>query len=66
MKRKKPMPGYYGKNIAQHAQRRFFQRKALEADQEKRRERDDLRAERALYEAEKRSDEYESGERDHL
>ena len=64
--KKKPMPGYYGKNIAQHAQRRFFQRKALEADQEKRRERDDLRAERALYEAEKRSDEYESGERDHL
>ena len=66
MKRKKQMPGYYGKDIAQHAQRRFFQRKALEADQEKRRERDDLRAERALYEAEKRSDEYESGERDHL
>ena len=64
--KKKPMPSYYGKNIAQHAQRRFFQRKALEADQEKRRERDDLRAERALYEAEKRSDEYESGERDHL
>lgn len=66
MKRKKQTPGYYGKNIAQHAQRRFFQRKALEADQEKRRERDDLRAERALCEAEKRSDEYESGERDHL
>ena len=64
--KKKPMPSYYGKNIAQHAQRRFFQRKALDADQEKRRERDDLRAERALYEAEKRSDEYESGERDHL
>lgn len=64
--KKKPMPGYYGKNIAQHAQRRFFQRKAMEADQEKRRERDDLRAERALYEAEKRSDEYERGERDHL
>ena len=64
--KKKPMPSYYGKNIAQHAQRRFFQRKALDADQEKRRERDDLRAERALYEAEKRSDEYERGERDHL
>lgn len=62
MKKKKTMPGYYRKNIAQHAQRRFFQRKALE-DQERR---DDLRAERALYEAEKRSDEYESGERDHL
>ncbi len=62
MKHKKPMPGYYGKNIAQHAQRRFFQRKATE-DQERR---DDLRAERALYEAEKRSDEYEHGERDHL
>lgn len=64
--KKKPMPSYYGKNIAQHAQRRFFQRKALDADQEKRRERDDLRAERALYEAEKRTDEYERGERDHL
>ena len=64
--KKKPMPGYYGKNIAQNAQRRFFQRKALEDDQEKRRERDDLRAERALYEAEKRTDEYERGERDHL
>lgn len=64
--KKKPMPSYYGKNIAQHAQRRFFQRKALEADQEKRRERNDLRAERALYEAEKRTDEYERGERDHL
>ena len=64
--KKKPMPGYYGKNIAQNAQRRFFQRKALDADQEKRRERDDLRAERALYEAEKRTDEYERGERDHL
>lgn len=66
MKGKKQMPSYYGKNVAQHAQRRFFQRKALEADQEKRRERDDLRAERALYEAEKRTDEYERGERDHL
>lgn len=66
VKHKNQMPTYYGKNIAQHAQRRFFQRKALEADQEKRRERDDLRAERALYEAEKRTDEYEHGERDHL
>lgn len=62
--KKKPMPGYYGKNIVQHAQKRFFQRKALEADREKRI--DDLRAERMLYEAEKRSDEYERGERDHL
>lgn len=35
MKRKQPMPGYYGKNIVQHAQRRFFQRKAQEADQKK-------------------------------
>ena len=66
MKRKKQMPGYYGKNIAQHAQRRFFQRKALEADQEKKRRLDDLRAERMLYEAEKRSEEYERGERDRL
>lgn len=65
-KRKKQMPSYYGKNIAQHAQRRFFQRKALEADQEKKRRLDDLRAERMLYEAEKRSDEYERGERDRL
>ena len=66
MKHKKPMPGYYGKNIAQNAQRRFFRRKAMEADQEQRRRRDDLRAERMLYEAEKRSDEYERGERNHL
>lgn len=66
MKQRQSMPRYYGKNIAQNAQRRFFQRKALEADQEKRRERDDLRAERMLYEAEKRTDEYERGERDHL
>lgn len=58
------MPSYYGKNIVRHAQKRFFQRKALEADQERRRE--DFRAERALYEAEKRSDEYERGERDSL
>ena len=36
------MPSYYGKNIAQHAQKRFFQRKASEADK-KRQERDDLR-----------------------
>lgn len=50
MKRKQPMPGYYGKNIAQHAQKRFFQRKALEADK-KRKERDDLHD--------------KSGERDH-
>lgn len=67
MKHKKPMPSYYGKNIAQHAQKKFLQRKATEADQEKRRERrDDLRDERRLHEAEKRSDEYERGERDHL
>lgn len=39
MKRKQPMPRYYGKNIAQHAQKKFLQRKALEANQEKRRER---------------------------
>lgn len=38
MKHKKPMPRYYGKNIAQHAQKKFFQRKALEANQEKRRD----------------------------
>lgn len=39
MKRKQTMPRYYGKNIVQHAQKRFFQRKALEANAEKRRER---------------------------
>ena len=39
MKRKNPMPRYYGKNIMQHAQKKFLQRKALEANQEKRRER---------------------------
>ena len=67
MKHKQPMPRYYGKNIAQHAERKFLRRKAAEANQEKRREcRDDLREERRLYEAEKRSDEYERGERDHL
>lgn len=48
--KKKPMPGYYGKNIAQHAQKRFFQRKAQEADK-KHQERDDLHDKR--------------GERDH-
>ncbi len=67
MSGKKPMPGYYGKNIVQNAQKRFIRRKALEADQEKRRERcEELRADLRLYEAEKRSDEYERGERDHL
>ena len=67
MKGKKQMPRYYGKNIVQHAQKRFLRRKALEADQEKRRERrEELRADLRLYEAEKRSDEYERGERDHL
>lgn len=67
MSRKRPMPGYYGKNIAQNAQKRFLRRKALEADQEKRRERrEELRSDLRLYEAEKRSDEYERGERDHL
>ena len=39
MKHKKPMPRYYGKNIAQHAERKFLRRKAEEANQEKRRER---------------------------
>lgn len=67
MKHKNPMPRYYGKNIVQHAQKKFLQRKAMEADQEKRRERcEERRAEMQLYEAEKRSYEYERGERDHL
>ena len=39
MKRKKPMPRYYGKNIVQHAQKKFLQHKELEADREKRRDR---------------------------
>ena len=39
MKHKQPMPRYYGKNIAQHAERKFLRRKAAEANQEKRRER---------------------------
>lgn len=38
MKHKQPMPRYYGKNIVQHAQKKFLQRKAMEANQEKRRE----------------------------
>lgn len=38
MKRKKQMPSYYGKNIVQHAQKKFLQRKALEANREKRRD----------------------------
>ena len=64
MKHKKPMPRYYGKNIVQHAQKKFLQRKALEADQGKRR--GELAADLRLDEAEKRSDEYERGGRDHL
>ena len=51
MKGKQPMPRYYGKNIVRHAQKKFFQRKAMEAEREKRL--DDLRAEERLYEAEK-------------
>lgn len=39
MKKRQPMPRYYGKNIAQHAERKFLRRKAAEANQEKRRER---------------------------
>ncbi len=66
MSGKKPMPGYYGKNIVQNAQKRFLRRKALEDDLEKRRRLEERRAELQLYEAEKRSDEYERGERDHL
>ena len=39
MKKKQPMPRYYGKNIVQNAQKRFLKRKAQEADHEKRRDR---------------------------
>ena len=38
MKGKKQMQRYYGKNIVQHAQKKFLQRKALEANREKRRD----------------------------
>ena len=62
-KRKQPMPRYYGKNIAQNVQKKFFKRKTLEAEKERRA---DLRDERRRYEAEKRTDEYERGERDCL
>lgn len=58
------MQRYYGKNIVRNAQKKFFQRKAVEAERERRL--DDLRDEKRLYEAEKRTDEYERGERDHL
>ena len=63
MKGKQPMPRYYGKNIAQNAQRRFFKRKTLEAEKERHA---DLRDGRRLYETEKWTDEYERGERDCL
>lgn len=32
MKRKRPMPSYYGKNIAQHAQKKFFVRQTRERE----------------------------------
>ena len=35
-KRKMPIPSYWRKNVAQNAQRKFLQRKRMEADQEKR------------------------------
>ena len=62
-KRKQPMPRYYGKNTAQNVQKKFSKRKTREAEKERRA---DLRDERRLYEAEKRTDEYERGERDCL
>lgn len=66
MNRKKPMPGYYGKNIVQNAQKRFLRRKALETDPDRCRRLEERRDDLQLYEAEKWSDEYERGERDHL
>lgn len=30
VKRKKPMPGYYGKNIVCHVQKRFIQRRQVQ------------------------------------
>lgn len=38
MKGRKQMPSYYGKNIVQHAQKKFLQRKEMEANRDKRRE----------------------------
>lgn len=38
MKHRQPMPSYYGKNILQHAQKKFLQRKAMEANREKHRD----------------------------
>lgn len=38
MSRKKQMPRYYGRNILRNAERKFFQRKVLEANAGKRRE----------------------------
>ena len=35
MKHNRLMPGYYRKNIARNAQRKFFQRKAKEREQAK-------------------------------
>lgn len=54
MKHKQPMPCYYGKNIAQNVQRRFFKRKTLEAEWKQCV--DALPDERRLYEAEKRTE----------
>ena len=39
MNHKTMKPRYYNKNIIQQAQRRYLQRKAMEANREKRRER---------------------------
>lgn len=62
-KREQPMPRYYGKNIAQNAQKKFFKRKTLETEKERRA---DFRDGRRFYETEKRTDEYERGEQDCL
>lgn len=42
MKRKAPMPSYYGKNIAQNAQRKFLARRAAEREKRDREARDVL------------------------
>lgn len=42
MKRKAPMPSYYGKNIAQNAQRKFLARRAAEREKRDRAARDAL------------------------
>lgn len=54
MKRKGLMPSYYRKNIAQHAQKKFFARRGRDREAEERRQ--DRQDAEALYQAERRTD----------